>query len=154
MLGRLFILVAAASTFLAAQDPPPVAGRLSYITGNVSFQPAGVNDWAPATPNRPLTISDQLFSGDGARAEVQVPGTTFRLGSRTAFEFLNLDGRTDQVRLSEGSLIVRVRHLDPGENVEVDTADLAFSIVRPGDYRIVTDPDKSQTYVTVRDGQG
>lgn len=154
MSRRLLLLLAGLGGLALAQDPPPIAGRLSYIHGAVSFQPAGVNDWTAATPNRPLTISDQLFSGDGSEAEVQVPGSTFRLGSRTAFQFLNLDGRTDQVRLSEGSLIVHVRHLEPGENLEIDTANLAFSIGGPGDYRIDTNPDQSQTYVTVRNGQG
>jgi hypothetical protein len=102
--------------------------------------------------NRPLTIGDQLYADDGAQAEIHLPATAFRLGSRTAFEFMNLDDRSTQVRLSEGSLDVRVRRLKA--YLEIDTPNLAFTISQPGEYRFDTDPDKQQTYVTVRDGEG
>jgi len=152
MLRRLLFVALASVAVLAAQDPPARAGRLSYISGSVSFQPAGVTDWAPATVNRPLTTGDQLFADNGARAEVHVPGAAFRLGDRTAFQFLNLDDQHAQVRLSEGILDVRVRRLEG--NIEVDSPNMAFTISRPGEYRLDTNPDTMQTYVTVRDGEG
>jgi hypothetical protein len=137
---------------VAGQDPPTRVGRLNYVMGSVSYQPGGVNEWVPATINRPLTIGDQLYADAGARAEIHVPGAAFRLGSKTAFEFMNLDDRNTQVRLSEGSLDLRVRTLF--DNFEVDTPNLAFTITSPGAYRIDTDPDTYETYVTVRDGEG
>lgn len=152
MSRRLLFLVPAVVGVLAAQDPPSRIGRVSYLSGSVSFQPAGVTDWVPAARNRPLTVGDQIFADNGGLAEIQVPEAAFRLGSRTAFEFLNLDDQNVQVRLSEGTLNVRVRRLD--ENFEVDTPNLAFNITRPGEYRIDTNPDNQQTYVTVRDGEG
>ena len=153
MSGRWIVLAMATAGVLAAQDPPGSVGRLSYITGSVSFQPSGVNDWVPATVNRPLTVGDQLYADAGARAEIHVPGAAFRIGSQSAFEFMNLDDRNVQVRLSEGSLNVRVRRLDRDQSLEVDTPNLAFSIDRPGEYRIDTNPDTNQTYVTVRSGE-
>src|ERR1700736_2976160 len=132
MSGRLLFLALATVGVLAAQDPPSSVGRLNYISGSVSFQPGGVNDWVPATINRPLTVGDQLYADADARAEIQVPGAAFRLGSQTAFEFMNLDDRNVQVRLSEGTLNIRVLRLEA--NVEVDTPNLAFQIVRPGVY--------------------
>ncbi len=150
-----FLLVAFSTVcILAAQDPPARVGRLNFINGTVSFQPGGEGDWVPAAINRPLTVGDQIFADDGARAEIHVPGVAFRLGSRTAFEFLNLDDRTVQVRLSEGTLDVRVRRMDGGENLEVDTPNMAFTIQRPGDYRIDTNPDNSQSSATARYGDG
>ena len=137
-----------------AQDPPSRVGRLNFITGSVAFQPGGASDWVPAAINRPLTVGDQIFADEAARAEIHIPGAAFRLGSRTSFEFMNLDDRTVQVRLSEGSLRVRVRQLEGDESLEVDTPNLAFTILRPGDYRIDTDSDNYQTYVTVRSGDG
>ncbi len=154
MSGRLLFLALATVGVLAAQDPPSSVGRLNYISGSVSFQPGGVNDWVPATVNRPLTVGDQLYADAGARAEIHVPGAALRIGSQTAFEFMNLDEQNVQVRLSEGSLNLRVRRLDRGQNFEVDTPNLAFSIDRPGEYRINTNPDTYQTYVTVRYGEG
>src|SRR5437762_1863092 len=49
----------AASLFMASSvmafgdDPPSRVARLKYISGEVSMQPGGVNDWATATINRP-----------------------------------------------------------------------------------------------------
>lgn len=152
MLRRLLVFAMAAAAVLAAQDPPSRAGRLSYIAGAVLFEPAGVNEWTSATVNRPLTLGDQLYADSGARAEVSVPGTAFRLGDRTAFEFMNLDDRNVQVRLSTGILDVRVRKLY--SNLEIDTPNLAFIVTRPGEYRLDANPDSGQTSVTVRDGEG
>ena len=152
MLRRLLALAVVASSTLAAQDPPARAGRISYISGAVSFEPAGVTDWVAATVNRPLTMGDQLYADSGARAEVNVPGTAFRLGNQTAFEFMNLDDRSVQVRLSSGTLDVRVRNLYG--NVEIDTPNVAFTVSRPGEYRLDASPDGGQTLITARDGEG
>src|SRR5712692_7876636 len=116
MSRRLVLLIIATVGTLAAQDPPTRVGRLNYVTGSVSFQPGGVNDWVPATINRPLTVGDQLYADAGGRAEIHVPGAAFRLGSNPAFELMNLEVRNVQVRLAEGSLNVRVRRLDRDEN--------------------------------------
>ena len=147
----LFILFAACG-IAVAQDPPGRAGRLSFRSGAVSFQPAGVNDWVDATLNRPLTVGDQIFADQGGRAEIQVPGSSFRLGSRTAFEFLNLDDRNIQGKLSEGEMNLHVRNLYGG-NLEVDTPAAAITITEPGDYRIETNADTNQTFATVRYGR-
>jgi len=152
MLRRILVLTLAVTGVLAAQDPPSRAGRISYVSGAVSFEPAGVTDWVAATVNRPLTMGDQLYADSGARAEVHVPGTAFRLGDRTAFQFMNLDDRSVQVRLSEGTLNVRIRHLYG--NVEIDTPNLAFTVSRPGEYRLDASPDGAQTLVTARDDEG
>jgi hypothetical protein len=147
-----FTLTFAMAGALGAQDPPSRAGRIGYVSGTVSFAPAGVDNWVPAVVNRPLTMGDQLYADSGGRAEVNVPGAHFRLGDRTAFEFMNLDDRTVQVRLSEGTLDVRVRNLYG--NIEVDTPNMAFTVSQPGEYRLDMSPDGGQTLVTDRDGQG
>ncbi|MGO4882132.1 MAG: DUF6600 domain-containing protein [Bryobacteraceae bacterium] len=151
MLRRLLVIAAAAAGVLAAQDPPSRAGRISYISGTVSFEPAGVSDWATAAINRPLSMGDQLYVDHG-RAEVQIPGTAFSLGDGTSFEFLNLDDPTAQVSLSAGTLDVRVRRMDG--NLEVDTPNLAFTVTGPGEYRLDANAQSGQTLVTVRDGEG
>ena len=152
---RICLLLAVSGIVLFAQDDPPDrVGRVGFMEGAVSFQPAGVDDWVPASPNRPLTVGDQLWVDNEARAEVHVGSTAMRLGPQTAFQFLNLDDQTVQIRLSTGSLNVHVRYLDENQNVEVDTPNLAFSILRPGDYRIDAQPDSQTTLVTVRGGTG
>jgi hypothetical protein len=129
-------------------------GRLNYINGPVSIQPAGLTDWVDAGVNRPLTTGDQVWVGDGGRAEIHVGSTALRLDSNTAFQFLNLDDQTIQIQLSQGALTVRARNLAQGQNLELDTPSLAFTVLRPGEYRIGANPDSQTTTVTVLDGDG
>jgi hypothetical protein len=149
------VLIIASAAFLAAQtDPPGRVGRLNYIDGPASFQPAGVNDWEDATVNRPLIPGDNIWVGDRGRAELHVGSAALRLGANTAVQFLNLDDQTVQIRLSEGTLTVRMRNLTANQVFEVDTSNLAFTMLRPGEYRIDANPDSQTTVITVRSGEG
>ena len=53
-------------------DPPSRVARLSYANGNVSFEPAGTDDWVSAVVNRPITTGDKLWADNGARAELHM----------------------------------------------------------------------------------
>src|SRR5579862_7478224 len=88
------VLLSAASLWA---DPPARAARLNFITGSVSFRPASLEDWAPATVNYPMSTGDHLWTDQDGRAEVHVGSTAFRLGPQTAIEILNIDDRTVQV---------------------------------------------------------
>src|ERR1700674_4371653 len=80
-------------------DPPSRVARLSYTHGNVSFEPAGTDDWVSAVVNRPITTGDKLWSDNGARAELHIGSAAIRLSGNTGFSFLNLDDRMAQIRL-------------------------------------------------------
>ena len=135
-------------------DPPSRVARLSYTHGNVSFEPAGTDDWVTAVVNRPMTSGDKLWSDNGGRAELHLGSAAVRLSSNTGFSFLNLDDRTTQIRITEGVINIRVRRLDPDETFEIDTPNLAFSILREGNYKIDVNEAGDTTIVTVRNGQG
>jgi hypothetical protein len=135
-------------------DPPSRVARLSYTHGNVSFNPGGTDDWVSAVVNRPLTTGDKLWSDSDARAELHLGSAAIRLSGNTGFSFLNLTDLMAQVRLTEGTLNIRVRRLGDDETFEVDTPNLAFSILRPGNYRINVNEAGDTTVVVVRDGQG
>ncbi|MGJ5820866.1 DUF6600 domain-containing protein [Paludibaculum fermentans] len=153
-LTMVALVMAASAGFLAAQDPPGRVARLNYREGSVSFQPSGVDDWVDAGINRPLTTGDKIWVDARGRAELHIGSMALRLGERSDFEFLNLDDQTAQIRLSEGTLIVRVRSIAQDQLLEIDTPNMAFTVRRPGIYRIDADPDSQTTYVTVRDGEG
>src|SRR5712664_3851815 len=136
------------------EDPPSRVARLSYTHGNVSFEPAGTDDWVTAVVNRPMTTGDKLWSDNGGRAELHLGSAAIRLSSNTGFSFLNLDDRTTQIRITEGVINVRVRRLDPDETFEIDTPNLAFSILREGSYKIDVNEAGDTTIVTVRNGEG
>ena len=135
-------------------DPSGRVARLSYVQGSVSFQPADEPDWVNAVVNRPVTTGDRLWSDDDSRAEMHLGSSTIRLDSQTGMSFFNLDDRTTQIELSSGALNIRVLRLDSDEIFEVDTPNQAFSILRPGQYRIEASEDGNTTYVTVRSVAG
>jgi len=137
-----------------SQDPPARAGRIGYVQGAVSFQPNGEGDWLDAVPNRPLTTGDNLWADRDARAEVQIGSTSIRLAPETSLTFLDLGSNIIQLRLSVGSVLFRVRHLDDGENFEVDTPNLAFNVYQPGEYRVDVNENGDQTIARVFHGEG
>jgi hypothetical protein len=135
------------------QDPPTRVARLNYSSGSVSFQPGGEGDWVTAVANRPLTTGDNLWVDQNSRAELHVGSLAIRMNSETSLTFLDLDDRTTQLRLSLGSVILRVRHLDDGNLLEVDTPNIAFTIQRTGEYRVDVNEDGTQTVTTVWHGR-
>src|SRR6266853_5409033 len=49
------------------RDPPSRVGRLSFVSGSVSFRPGDVDDWVSATVNYPLHDGDHLWTDTDAR---------------------------------------------------------------------------------------
>jgi hypothetical protein len=138
----------------ADDDPPGRVARLNYIQGSISFQPGGESDWVQANPNRPLTTGDNLWADHDSRGELHIGSSSIRLAGETGITFLNLDDRTVQIQLAQGSMSVTVRRLDGGDDFEIDTPNLAFTLQRPGEYRVDVDPNGNATSITVRSGEG
>lgn len=137
----------------AQTSPPSRVGRLSYIGGSVSFEPAGTQAWAAAELNRPVTIGDRLWSDWDSRAEIEFGTAVARLGSRSGFSVLNLTARIVQMQLTAGTLVVHVRTLQDGAQDELDTPNLALSLERPGTYRVHVFASGERTQVDVIRGQ-
>ncbi|HTW22032.1 MAG TPA: DUF6600 domain-containing protein [Candidatus Baltobacteraceae bacterium] len=138
----------------AQADPPGRVARLGYLQGSVSFQPAGTQDWIDANPNRPLTTGDNLWADQDSRGELHIGSSVVRLSGQTGVSFLNLTDQVTQLQLAQGSIYVRVRELADGEAFEVDTPNLAFTVVRPGQYRVNVDPNGGATMIEVFGGAG
>ena len=142
------------TTRIRAQDPPGRVARLNFSQGSISFRPAGEDDWVTAVPNRPIVTGDDLWADENARAEVHMGSAAIRLGSQTGITFLTLDDNNTQIRLAQGSLILRVRHLDDDDSFEIDTPNIAFTLLQPGEYRLDVSQDGSRTEVTTWHGRG
>ncbi|HKP65576.1 MAG TPA: DUF6600 domain-containing protein, partial [Casimicrobiaceae bacterium] len=147
------------STFAYAQapqpepdDPPVRVGRMSFASGEVSFAPAGSDEWVQAQVNRPIVTGDQLWADNNARAELSVDNSSWWLGEQTSVTVSNLDDHIAQFQLQQGTLEFRVRRLPEGNIVEVDTPNLAFTVTRPGQYRVFVDAQDGSTTVSVRSG--
>jgi len=153
------LILAAALTGLfalgatAQDDPPTRVARLNYVNGNVSMEPAGVDDWAPAVVNRPFTTGDYIYTDDGAQAELHMDVAVIRMGSQTSFGFLNLGDQVVQIKLTEGDLYVRIRNFSSDQVFEVDTPNGAVTLLQNGVYRFRVDPNGAWSYAVVRDGQ-
>ncbi len=146
-------------------DPPGRVARLNLTEGAVSFAPGdasgapgssngGNPGWQPAVLNRPLTTGDRLWTAERSRAELHAGSTAIRLASQTSLDFAALDDDTTQLRLAQGTVQLRVRTLEDGQRIEINTPNLAFVITQPGDYRIDANAAANQTRVVAQQGGG
>jgi hypothetical protein len=150
----------------AAAAPPPsyepeagragsegIPARLSYFTGEVSFWRPGAEDWSPAELNTPLSPGDALYTGADGNVEVQIGGQAFlRAAPETQLGITNRELDFDQIEVRSGRSALDVRALSPGETIEIDTPQAAFTIDGPGYYRIdVSDSDT--TFAAHRGGR-
>jgi len=122
-------------------DPPARVGRLNYITGPVSFAPGGLNQWARATLNYPLTTGTALWTDEGGRAELHIGSTAVRMDQFTQVDILNLDDQTTQLRVAQGTVDIGLHQLAADERFEVATPTASIMLVRPGRYRFEADAD-------------
>jgi Family of unknown function (DUF6600) len=152
-LGRIILCGGLLVSAALAQDPPSRVARLNYVQGNVSMQPASLDDWSPAIVNRPFTIGDYLYTDVGARAELHMDVAVMRMGPQTSFSLLNLDDQTVQIKLMAGDMYFRIRNFGPDQVFEVDTPNAAFTLLREGIYRFTVDPSGNTSYTVVRQGQ-
>ncbi len=148
----LFFFLMSSTSALADTDPPGRVARLSYLSGDVSMQPNGVDEWTEAKLNRPLTTSDRLWTAKDSRAELQIGNSTLRLNGETSFTLANLDDRTVQVQLAQGALNVHISKLYDDETFEIDTPNFTVNLLRSGDYRIDVDSEGDTSWITVREG--
>ncbi|MEA2626501.1 MAG: hypothetical protein QOD06_2546 [Candidatus Binatota bacterium] len=141
-------LLPRAAVAASPERPPP---RLSLLDGEVSFwRPGG--DWVKARTNTPLAAGDYLSTAEAANVEVQVgPRAFLRAGPSTTLALTSLDSDTVQLELTAGEASLDLRELAPGQTIELDTPSAAFTVDRPGYYRVNVDADAS-TLITRRGG--
>src|ERR1041384_3198623 len=135
-------------------DVAPVtrAARLSFVDGDVSFLRAGVTEWAPAVENLPLLAGDQIFTGAGARAEVQLARDNYiRLSSNTALTISDLSDSGAQFEITKGIAIVRLERLATTfRSFEFDTPNSAIQFQKDGLYRIEVRGEKDSELIVRR----
>jgi hypothetical protein len=153
----LVAVVAAAGLAFAATPAGAVEGggptppRLGFIGGDVSFWRPGAEDWVPAQVNTPLAEGDELYVADGANAELQLGARAFvRAGSDTQIALQTLDGDTLQFQVTGGHAAFDLVRLPSGATIEIDTPRAAYTIDRPGYYRV--DVDEQRTAFSARRG--
>ncbi|MBM3344672.1 MAG: hypothetical protein FJY56_21560, partial [Betaproteobacteria bacterium] len=137
----------------AFADPPATVGRLSFLSGTVSFASADTqNEWGVAPLNRPITTGDRLWADRDGRAEIRIGPNAIRMAAMTSLDMLRLDDDVTQLRLAQGTLNLRVRELESGDSFEISTPRGAVLLSRPGSYRVSVDAD-GLTAVLTRHGE-
>jgi hypothetical protein len=131
-------------------DPAGRVARLGLVQGQVSIEPAGLDEWAAADSNRPVTSGDKLWADADARAELSIGSAVVRLASATAFSFLNLDEHGAQMQVTAGTVSVHVRSMS--DTLELDTPNVAVALLGPGDYRVEVNEAGDTTVVKVSGG--
>ena len=154
ILVSLLMLLLSATVLWAEDDPPGRVARVQYVSGSVSVQPQGTQDWVEAALNRPLTTSDNIWTDKNSRAELSVGTGVLRMDSESSVTFTNLDDRTIQVQLHQGTLSLHIRKLYDGEMYEVDTPNMAFTVQKSGEYKFEVQPEGDISTVTVFKGKG
>lgn len=128
------------------------AASVSHREGSVVVAPAGATEWRAATPDRPVTGGDRLWTDPGARAEVHLGGAVLHMDSEAFLEVADLGGGFFLGHLHEGALLARVRTLAAGDQLEIGTPHFSARLLRAGDYRIDVDPARGTSRLTVRAG--
>ncbi|MFI5104550.1 MAG: DUF6600 domain-containing protein, partial [Terriglobales bacterium] len=143
-----------ASPLLADEgDPPGRVARVSFMSGNVSFQPAGEDQWSQASLNYPLTTGDRIYTDRDGRAELETGNIAIRLSTDTDITATNLTDELLQMGLAQGTLRIRVFDIREGNAIAIDTANASLTILRAGSYRIETYPDDNMTLIVVTSGE-
>lgn len=152
ILGPLILLAGLAGAANFVQASAAVAASVSHGEGSVMVAPAGATEWSEATPGRAVSGGDRLWTDPGARAEVHLGGAVLHLDSEAFVEVADLDGEFFLGQLHEGALLVRVRALAAGDQLEIGTPHFSVRLLRAGDYRIDVDPARGTSRLTVRQG--
>ena len=140
----LFATVAAAALvafpYLAnaqdSDDPPPEAGRLSYISGNVSIQPATSDEWGQAYPNLPVGPGDRIFTDSDSRAEIQIGRTYVRIGPNSDVTLVDDSQFNINFGVAQGSIRLHSFGLWPRQLVDVSTPNGNAEFGEQGDLRV------------------
>jgi hypothetical protein len=134
-------------------DPPSVVARISLLIGNVSIEPASVNQFTAADQNYPLTTGDRIYADTGANAELETDKLAVRLGQATDLTVTAMTDTLAQLGLAQGSVHLRSFSLDGAQTVELDTPNVAVTVTQVGDVRVDVDAASDTTTVTVVSGQ-
>jgi hypothetical protein len=136
-----------------AMDPPSRVARVSVVVGNVSVEPASVDQFSAAEANYPLTTGDRMYADTGATAELDAGDMAVRLGQRTDLTVTAMTDTLAQFGLAQGGVHLRTYRADPGTTTELDTPNVAVTVLQPGDVRVDVDPTQDLTTVSLLSGQ-
>jgi hypothetical protein len=144
--AALFAL--ACATSMAQGDPPDQAGRISSMTGAVSIQPAGSDDWGQVYPNLPIGPGDRIFTDQDGRVEIQIGQSYIRIGPNTDLTLVDDQPGGITFGIAQGSIHARSFGFWPGQSLDVSTPNGDARLGQAGEFRTDVMPDQGATVFT------
>jgi hypothetical protein len=138
----------AVSLAKAQDDPPPEAGRIASISGNVSIQPAGTDDWGQAYANLSIGPGDRVFTDSDGRAEIQVGQTYVRIGPNSDVSLVDDSAFGITFGVGQGSIHLHSYGLWPRQLLDVSTPNGDAEFGQSGDLRVDVFPADGATIFT------
>jgi len=117
-------------------DPPARVGRLSSISGTVSFHTLDEDQWEPAVVNYPATEGLSFWTEPGARATLELGHGVARLDGGTEVDIQQFNDQIVRINVPQGSLNFRLRRLEPNESYQVSTPSGTVQLTAPGRYHV------------------
>src|SRR6266436_8729539 len=114
--------------------PPSRVGGLNFRSGNVGFRAPGQTGWTDAEVNQPVYTGGAFRTDPQARAEIRIGANTIDLSSNSEIEIAGLRDQVTQIALSRGRIDLRLRQVEEGESVEIDTPRGGVWLLGPGKY--------------------
>jgi hypothetical protein len=133
-------------------DPSTLAGRLSDISGTVSYHAAGADQWSPATQNFPVASGNAYWTEPQASATIEIGDDEVVMDGGTELDVTTLDQSNFTASLPQGAIFLGLRDLPDGQALSVTTPRGAVQITQPGQYEIVAGDTNNPTSVTVVTG--
>lgn len=137
---------------MEGEDDAPIerVARITFIEGDVSFLRAGTSEWTSVAENLPLFTGDQVYTGLGARAEIQLSrGNYIRLSEHTALTITELAHTVAQFEITEGIALIRLERFGTAfARFEVDTPNAALTLEQDGFYRVNVRGDNESEIIT------
>ena len=133
-------------------DPPARVGRLSYISGTVSFHTLDEDQWEPAVVNYPVTEGLSFWTEPGARASLQLGHGVVRLDGSTEVDVQQFNDQVVQLNVPQGSINFRLRRLQPDETYQVATPAGTVALTSPGRFHIDAGTNGAPGSITILEG--
>ena len=129
------------STQVSAERRSADAGGAAECgAGDVSVEPASVNQFSPAEVNYPLTTGDRLWTDYNALAEVEGGQLAVRMAQTTDLTVTAMTDTLAQFGLGQGSVHLRAYALEPGRRRSWTRRTLRVTVLAAGDVRVDVDP--------------
>lgn len=156
MLRKTLIHFAAGLLLIAALpalgDPPARVGRVSFLSGQVSFRTNPNDEWMAASLNYPVTSQNGFATQAGSRAEIRIGLAAIRVDEDSEISLPRVDDDTINVEMIRGVASVTVRSPESRYPIEVMTPAGKVTLNGPGTYRFEAGRDTDQTVITALRG--